>query len=282
LKNLVLVLGVSVASTAISQDEVSLEKIQSSAAAYHSVHAIADAPTGDGWVDEIIYTPFITGTSQATASTLLDPAYASVSDPDATASAWGYNTALAGYGSSNKITSALCYRNVAVSADPDPTNASAVMLHGAEAFAKWKISESETGDTWIQADVQLVGQIPNGGGFPTEGVVTWLDCWGYIVVADTDLFYEMYADGTIHVYGFLSDLDGLEWIDTVYPGPVTFTVRQYIDPGVEFWTEAYHYSTVEPWGMDVFTINHDESVTGSLERTTYAKISHLEAYVGSP
>jgi hypothetical protein len=76
-------------------------------------------------------------------------------------------------------------------------------------------------------------------------------------------------------------LDGPTEIDATFPGPVvTFTCRQYVDPGVEFVTSTSHDNFSV--GANLWTEVYEGYPAQGVVGTTMARSKHLEAYVGDP
>jgi hypothetical protein len=275
---LIAVLCLPVLTTARAQDEVDIERLSAATQAFHEITVFATNGNSDG--DYTV--DFTYGTTEAIASTMDAQAGAAVFDPNAGAFGSAYNIAHAGWGR-NRNTEGICYRDLYVYSKPTHPGVQAWcdMDHSADAEAHWTIPEGETGDTWIQAEIELVGIAGWAHGSPDGQIKTEIGCIGAVEVADSYIGYIMWPDGTIDVNGTLMDLDGPHQINATFPGPVvTFTVRQYIDPGTEFVTYTSHGSL--DFNFDLYTEVYQGYPAQGVFGTTMARSKHLEAYVGDP
>jgi hypothetical protein len=262
--------------------EVPLSKISSSAAAFHRV-------TVQSWnefdTDTDSKSADVSGISQAIATTMPAHLRALCAVSNASASGFGYNSALAGKGDAK--TSALCFRYLSIQAAPDVTSANSILEHIAFGEAHWEIPQSQTGNTWIEAEITLVGFPPNLAS-SQDNFHVHLVCIGSVEINSTDLAYLMFDNGDIVVNGILTDLDGQHQIDEVYTGPsVQLTSREYLAPGVEFRTLTTHESSSEfdqDQPFDLHNTNSDPGdpyVSEVIQWTTKAE-SKLKAFVNNP
>jgi hypothetical protein len=267
-------------SSVSAQDEVDLERLSAETSAAHQIYVFA---TNGGTTNVDWANAGETGTTEAIASSMapVDQAGAAVVDQNAGAFGGGLNIARAGW-SRNRITEGSFYRDLLVYSEPSHPAVRALCEEsfGNVAEAHWKIPEDETGDTWIQAEIELVAP---GAWADTEEdqIYSQFGIFGAVEVADTYIAYFMWPNGTIEVSGRLMDLDESHEIDETFPGPVvSFTVRQYVDPGDEFITYTSHdsYSLGANLWTEVYEGYPEQGVVG----TTMARSKHLEAYVGDP
>jgi hypothetical protein len=261
--------------------EVPLEKTWSSAYAEHRIEV--QAVNELGW-DADVTSATATGVSQAIASTLPVPLHAGASVSGASASGYGYNSALGG--KADGKTSASCFRYLYVSSASGGPWASCAMGHAAVGEARWRIPASQTGNTWIQAKITLVGI---GTWVPPENYFhVHLACVGRVDVGGTRLEYTMHDNGDIHVFGTLMDLDGPHVINSVFSGPVVvLTAREYISPGSVFTTlsSQFHDDEMQEAPFHLHTVNFepdDPYIAVGILGTTKAESSELKAFIGIP
>lgn len=268
------------ASQANAQSSVPLQLVSAFSSAVNAPKVYVWNQNDPGAEDE--QSEGATGTTSALASTMSLSRHAvkqTQYPPIGHGIAYGYSEALAGYGRNN-TTSALCYRYLWIHTE---AGAYAGVLDGHSPYGEafWKIPEGTTGNTWIQADIEIsgAGAWRNTG---TSNARSKVETTGTVWVADSSVEYYTYANGTIHIDATLYDLDDVAHeVHADYPGPIlTLTVRQHIAPGTEFRTYADHNSgNGTPFELENVSY---QAVTVGLAGTTFARSRHLEAYVGDP
>jgi hypothetical protein len=119
-------------------------------------------------------------------------------NPHAFAEANAYTIAQAGYGSL-KITSGWCWLDFYVEASPGAF-AGAGALFSTFGQAEWKIPDSQTGNTWIEAQIQIIG-VGGWGTPPDANIHVHVARNGRVKVAGSELNFISYDDGTVLVWG---------------------------------------------------------------------------------
>jgi hypothetical protein len=258
--------------------EVPLEKLNAYSFTTHSIYVRAVG--GNGEFRDTTSAQG-TGIGIAFANSVGDPAAASALNPHAVASGAAVSYVFAGYGST-RVTKAACWRDLWVEDEgPPPAYAEVELNSTSYGYADWKIPDTQTGDTWIEATINLAGtgalDTPD-----TELVVVDCTSTGVVQVGNTYLEVTFLDEGGIKVNGTLMDLSGPQTIyNVIYPGPsVTFTARQYMAPGVAFTTYSDH---VLPIIFDIHTEPDDSvSIGAGILGETYIESTNLKAFVGSP
>jgi hypothetical protein len=259
--------------------EVALVKLNSYSFTSHSIYTRAQGGSPSEHRDTT--GAQATGTGIAFANSAGDAAGSVCLDPHAVATGYAVSYVFAGYGSP-RTTKAACWRDLWVEDEgPPPAYAEVDLVSISYGNADWKIPDTQTGNTWIEATINLVGTAALDA--PDDAlIVVDSSSGGTVQVGNTYLIVTFLDEGGIEVDGTLMDLDGPHTLDNVlYPGPsVTLTARQYIAPGVTFTTYSDHWL---PSIFDIHTGPDDTIFIGAgVIGETYIESTNLKAFVGSP
>jgi hypothetical protein len=216
------------------QIELPMQRVDGFAYAGHQIRAIvpgiedADGKFGDG--EEI-----------AVADSLADPAQAAIADPKSVAFVAVSQTATSRLDQGGALISASMTAVLEVRIDAGGFAVAHLEIFEAEGNGRFVVAEPDPPnddlDKWIEGTISIdvigfAGTDPDHSG----GIS------GTVVLGQTLLHYESNENvGLLHVYGMLSDLDGLHPIDISLPGPkVLLTARQFLSADEDVEARSHH------------------------------------------